>query len=399
MNGTTAESPGRRIGRTWLVIGVALAALLAVSYVVVPRATSIVVTAEFTSTTGLYPGDDVRVMGVTVGRVESIEPGPAANLVRMRVERSQPIPAEADAIIVSQSLVAARFVQLTPAYTDGDRLDDGASIPLSRTAVPVEWDRMTEQLNRLATALGPEGGNGAAAQNDSPAGPAGELVDALDATLDGQGADLHSTLIQLSDAMRILSDGRTDLFATVRNLQVFVSALSRSDQQIVEFNNRMATVSDVLGSNTDTIGSAITTLDSAVGNVTRFVRDNRDAVGTTGEQLSGVLANLAAQRDGIAQILHVAPTALANMSNIYQPAQNAVVSALAPNNFANPVDFVCSALAAAEQVDAQRGAELCVQYLGPVLATLAVDYLPLQANPTRGVTALPGQVVQSGEPR
>lgn len=391
MHKSSTDDPGRRVRRTWLVIGVGLAALLAISYAVVPRVTSIVVEADFTSTTGLYPGDDVRVMGVTVGRVESITPGPAANRVRMRVERSQPIPADADAIIVSQSLVAARFVQLAPAHTGGDTLDDGALIPLSRTAVPVEWDQMTEQLNRLAAALAPHDGD--------TAGPAGELVDALDATLDGQGADLHSTLIQLSDAMRILSDGRTDLFATVRNLQVFVSALSRSDQQIVEFNTRMATVSEVLASNTDTIGSAITTLDTAVGDVTRFVRDNRDAVGTTAEQLSDVLANLAAQRDGITQILHVAPTALANMSNIYQPAQNAVVSALAPNNFANPVDFICSALAAAEQVGAERGAELCVQYLGPVLTTLAVDYLPLQTNPMRGVTALPGQVVQSGAPR
>ncbi|CRK49336.1 Mce family protein [Rhodococcus sp. RD6.2] len=395
MRKSSTDDPGRRVRRTWLVIGAGLAALLAISYAVVPRVTSIVVEAEFTSTTGLYPGDDVRVMGVTVGRVESIEPGPEANRVRMRVERSQPIPADADAIIVSQSLVAARFVQLAPAYTGGDTLSDGALISLSHTAVPVEWDQMTEQLDRLAAALGPED-TGPDGEN---AGPAGELVDALDATLDGQGDDLHSTLIQLSDAMRILSDGRTDLFATVRNLQVFVAALARSDQQIVEFNTRMATVSEVLDSNTDTIGSAITTLDTAVGEVTRFVRDNRDAVGTTAEQLSDVLANLAAQRDGITQILHVAPTALANMSNIYQPAQNAVVSALAPNNFANPVDFICSALAAAEQVGAERGAELCVQYLGPVLTTLAVDYLPLQANPMRGVTALPGQVVQSGAPR
>lgn len=383
-----------RIGRTWIVLGAAAAVLVALSYMVVPRVTTMVVDAEFTTTTGLYPGDDVRVMGVTVGRVESIEPGPTSARVRMRIERSQPIPADADAIIVSQSLVAARFVQLAPAWTGGSRLAEGATIPLSHTAVPVEWDAMTAQLNRLATALGPDG------QDAVESGaPAGELVDALDANLDGEGADLHSTLVQLSDAMRVLSDGRTDLFATVRNLQVFVAALARSDQQIVVFNDRMATVTEVLGANTDTIGSAIATLDTAMGDVTRFVRDNRDAVTGSTEQLSDVLATLAAQRDGIAQILHVAPTALANMSNIYQPAHNAVVSALAPNNFANPVDFICSALAAAEQVGAQRGAELCVQYLGPVLKTLAFEYLPLQANPTRGVPALPGQVVPSGEPR
>lgn len=391
MTGRTSDRAAHRIRRTWLALGAVLAALVAVSYLVVPRVTTIVVTAEFTGTAGLYPGDDVRVMGVPVGRVESIEPGPTAALVRMRIRRSQPIPADADAIIVNQSLVAARFVQLTPAWTGGDRLQGGDLIDLSHTAVPVEWDAMTAQLDRLATALGPPD------PANPTVGPAGDLVNALDATLAGQGANLHETVTRLSDAMRILSDGRTDLFATVRNLQVFVSALADSDAQIVEFNDRMATVTEVLGSDTDTIGEAIATLDTAVGDVTRFVRENRDAVGASADQLSEVLANLAAQREGIAQILHVAPTALANMSNIYQPAHNAVVSALAPNNFANPVDFVCSALAAAEQVDARRGAELCVQYLGPVLKALAIDYLPLQSNPTRGVAALPGQVVRSGD--
>ncbi|MGW0041626.1 MCE family protein [Rhodococcus sp. NPDC003348] len=386
-----AVEPVRRIRRTWVVLGAVVAVLVAASYLVVPRVTTMVVEAEFTSTTGLYPGDDVRVMGVSVGRIESIRPGPTAARVRMRIQRSQPIPVDADAIIVNQSLVAARFVQLTPAWTGGERLRDGDTIGLSHTAVPVEWDAMTAQLDRLATALGPPD------PTHPETGPAGDLVDALDATLDGEGENLHTTLTRLSDAMRILSDGRTDLFATVRNLQVFVAALADSDRQIVEFNDRMATVTEVLGSDTDTIGAAITTLDTAVGNVTRFVRDNRDAVGASADQLSDVLATLAAQRDGIAQILHVAPTALANMSNIYQPAHNAVVSALAPDNFANPVDFICSALAAAEQVGAERGAELCVQYLGPVLKTLAIDSLPLQSNPTRGVTALPGQVVQSGD--
>ncbi len=31
--------------------------------------------AHFVSTTGLYEGDDVRVLGVNVGTVEKIEPG------------------------------------------------------------------------------------------------------------------------------------------------------------------------------------------------------------------------------------------------------------------------------------------------------------------------------------
>ena len=59
-------------------------------------------------------------------------------------------------MIVAPNLVAARYVQLTPAYeSSGPTMPDGAVIPVERTAVPVEWDEVKAQLTRLATELGP----------------------------------------------------------------------------------------------------------------------------------------------------------------------------------------------------------------------------------------------------
>ncbi|MDI9896861.1 MCE family protein [Rhodococcus sp. IEGM 1381] len=375
--------------RRWQLaaIAVGVAVLAAVSYTVVPRLTTTSVVAEFASTTGLYVGDDVKIMGVDVGSVSSIEPRGDHVDVELQVESSYSVPSEALAVIVSQSLVASRFVQLTPPFTGGSTMEDGQRIPISRTAVPVEWDQIKAQLARVADALGTAAPDGRA--------PLGALVDAADANLRGQGQNLATTVVQLSDALKTLSDGRTDLFAVIRNLQVFVSALSASGQQIVDFNDSMASVTDVLDSNSEQIGTALTSLDAAVGDVTRFVSANRDGLDDTLRSLQTVVGELATQRDGIAQILHVAPTALSNLNNIYQPAHNAIVSALAPNNFANPMDFICSAIAAAEEVGAQEGANLCVQYLGPLLKTLAFDYLPLSTNPIHGVGALPDQLVYS----
>ena len=55
-----------------------------------------------------------------------------------------------------QNLVAARYVELTPAYRTAARSWLMAqSIPVERTAVPVEWDEVKTQLMRLATDLGP----------------------------------------------------------------------------------------------------------------------------------------------------------------------------------------------------------------------------------------------------
>ena len=387
MTGAATRNSTRRLWNGWGLTLAAVGVLAVVSYIVVPMATTTTVQADFVNTTGLYEGDDVRVMGVRVGSVESIEPAGDHSVVTLSVDKGQPVPADANALIVSPSLVSARFVQLAPAYTGGEKLAQGARIPMARTAVPVEWDEIKDQLSQLAKAVGPT--------PSSPQGPLEALVDVGAANLDGEGASLHETITNLSEAMDTIADGEGDLFAVIRNLQIFVTALSQSGQQIVTFNDRMATVTDILNGNSDDMASALDSLDFALGRVEQFVRDIRGRLNTSLDGLATVSATLAQQRDGIEQVLHVAPTALANLQGIYQPAHNSVVSALALSNFANPINFVCSAIAAAEQVDAQEGSRLCVEYLGPLLESVKMDYPPIATNPTRGVGALPDQLVYS----
>lgn len=369
----------------WLIPFLVLGVIAVVSFGIAPWRSTHEFTAEFASARGLYPGDDVRVMGVDVGRVTRLEPDGDRVRVTFEIDADRPVPADVRAAVVAPTLVSARFVQLAPAYTGGPQLDPGSTIPIERTAVPVEWDEVTRQLAELTTELGPA--------PDDPQGPLGEVLDVAARNVEGQGLDLRATAEELSAALRTVSDGRGDLFAVVRNLQVFVDALSDSRGQIVAFNNRMASVTQILDANRDDMGSALGTLGSALGEVERFVRDNRERIGGTVDRTAELAETLAAQRDGIAQVLHVAPTALSNLQGIYQPAHNTVVSALALTNFANPVQFICSALAAAEDVDAHTGSELCVQQLGPILHLLAVDYPPIMINPTRGVGALPDQLV------
>lgn len=372
---------------TWLIPLLVLVVIAVVSFTVAPWRATDEYSAEFTTGRGLYVGDDVRIMGVEVGRITRIAPRGDRVLVTFTVDAEHRIPADAEAALMAPTLVSARFLQLTPPYTGGPELAPGGTIGLGRTAVPVEWDEITAQLARLSTDLGPT--------DDDPRGPLGEVLDVAADNVEGHGPAIRDSLQQLSAAMRTVSDGRHDLFGTLNNLQVFVDALSMSSDQIVSFHDRLASVTGVLDANRDDMGAALAGLDTVLVDVERFVRENREEIDATVDRTSVLAATLAAQRDGIAQVLHVAPTALSNLQSIYQPAHNTVVSALALTNFANPAQFVCSALAAAEQVDAHTGSELCVQYLGPILPLLAMDYPPVRINPTRGVGALPDQLVYS----
>jgi phospholipid/cholesterol/gamma-HCH transport system substrate-binding protein len=158
----TDTGPATQRGR-WLRIALAaiLAATLAVGvYLVWPSRTGHKVVDYFTSAVSLYPGDDVRVVGVPVGEIDAIEPRATDVKITMTVKDGVKVPADARAIIVAPNLVSARFVQLTPAYTGGPEFPDGGGIGLDRTAVPVEWDEVKEQLTqaqqatRAATGIG-----------------------------------------------------------------------------------------------------------------------------------------------------------------------------------------------------------------------------------------------------
>lgn len=364
--------------------------LLAVeSYLVVPRLTSYLIKIDFASATGLYVGDDIRVLGVSVGTITKITSYPDHVTVSARIDKTVSLPGEAKAAVLSQSLVSGRFVQISPVYSAGLKMKANQLIPLKRTAVPVNWKEVEAQLQRVSAELGPQ------AEGSETTGPAGELVTQTANNLRGQGNSMRNTLEYFSKAMQAIATGRTDLFGTIRNLQIFVSALAQSDAQIVSFNTRMASVSEILANNREDLASALTSLDASLHEVKDFVQTNRAAVTKSVVTLSSVLEELAARRDDIAQILHIIPTALSNLDNIYQPAHNSITSAIALSNFANPLQFICSSLAAAQKTSVEQGAKLCVKYLGPLLKMLTMEYPPIMTNPARGVGALPGQLVYS----
>ncbi|MGI9126364.1 MAG: MlaD family protein, partial [Mycobacterium sp.] len=78
------------------------------------------ITAYFTSATAIYPGDQVRVAGVKVGSIKSIEPLGTKAKMTLAVDRKVPIPADAKAVVIADNLVGARYVQLAPSYIEGE---------------------------------------------------------------------------------------------------------------------------------------------------------------------------------------------------------------------------------------------------------------------------------------
>ena len=350
------------------------------------------ITAYFTTATAIYPGDEVRVAGVKVGKVGAIDPQGTKAKLTLAVDHGIPIPADARAVIVASNLVGARYVQLAPAYgADGDSnrptMRDGAVIDTDRTAVPVEWDEIKTQLSRLATDLGPSSGVSGSS--------VGRFIDSAATAMDGNGDKLHETIKQLSDLSRVLADGSGNIVDVIKNLQTFVTVLRDSNAQIVSFQDRLASVSSVLDGSRSDLDAALTNLSSAVVDVKRFVAGSRNQTAEQVGRLSDVVRNLSDNQMALKNLLHVAPNAIGNSYNIYNPDIQSALGGFALANFSNPLQVVCAAIGAIQNATGPETGKLCSQYLGPALRLINFNYLPLPTNVYLGKSPSPWNLIYS----
>jgi phospholipid/cholesterol/gamma-HCH transport system substrate-binding protein len=344
------------------------------------------ITGHFASAVGLYPGDTVRVVGVPIGKIDSIKPGASDVEITMTVNDDVKVPADARAVIVAPNIVSARFIQLAPAYTGGPAMADGASIGSDRTAVPVEWDEVKTELTQLSTQLGPQPG--------SVQGPLAAFVNQAADTFDGNGDSFRRALRELSQTAGRLGDSRTDLFGTVKNLQVLINALSNSNEQIVQFSGHLASVSQVLADSSSNLDTTLATLNQALSDVRGFLGDNNSALIGQINRLTDFTKILSDQSDDIEQLLHVTPNGLANFYNIYDPAQGTATGLLSLPNFANPVQFICGGtFDPGSTPDNFKRAEICRERMAPVLRRITMNYPPILFHPINSITAYKGQMI------
>jgi phospholipid/cholesterol/gamma-HCH transport system substrate-binding protein len=288
---------------------------------------------------------------------------------------------------VSPKLITSRAIQLSPAYTGGPTLANGDVIPQSRTAVPVEFDDLRQQLEKLTQSLQPTQPGGVS--------PLGAIINTTADNLRGKGSHIRDTVIKLSQAVSALGDHSGDIYHTVKNLSTLVTALHDSADLMAQLNINLASVTSLLANDPDEVARAVDDLNTAAGDVTGFVADNREALGTTSDRLASVTKAVVDSLDDVKQTLHVLPNALQNFINIYEPAHGSITGILGLNNFANPITFLCGAIQAAARLNSQQSAKLCVQYLAPIIKNRQYNFLPLGLNPFINAQARPNEITYS----
>ncbi|RJQ69449.1 MCE family protein [Pseudonocardiaceae bacterium YIM PH 21723] len=321
------------------VLGKPLSRVVAIAVVVVLAATAVIwyvfaastgkhVTAYFTGAIGVYPGSDVRVLGVKVGTIDEVQPEGKQVKVQMTVDRGVKVPEGASALVFAPSIVADRYVQLTPVYHDGPEMADNTSIPVERTATPVELDQLAKSVDEVAKALGPNGAN----KN----GELADLLNTVAANVKGNGSAMNTTLKDLSKAAKTLDGSRKDAFGTVDNLQKFTGMLAANDSQVRQFAQLSQDVTKFLASEREDLGTALKELATALQMVNTLVKENHDSLKSNVDKLAAISQVLVNQRAALAEFLDNAPVALNNGVNAYDARTATLQSRIALNELNNP---------------------------------------------------------------
>ena len=240
-------------------------------------------TAYFANADNLKPNSAVRIAGVEVGKVKSVEAAdPKTGEAKVDMEiMDKGLPLHKDAQVKVRPrifLEGNMFVDIQPGTPESPILKSGGSIPASQTAAPVQFEQVLRVLQRdtrsdLQTLLqefakGLDGG-GAQAFNRSipywtPAYKYGSLAN--DATLGTQPHDLSKLVRAQGKVFRSLSSDEQALGDLVTNLNTTFAAFASQDQ------NLRAAIPAL--DNVIKVGSpALASLNDSLPSLRQFARD------------------------------------------------------------------------------------------------------------------------------
>ncbi|NKQ51564.1 MCE family protein [Amycolatopsis sp. K13G38] len=267
------ERDPRKVGIAGVLLVLVLLATAMSSGSIYRSLTSVSYSALFTEAGGLASGAEVRIGGLNVGKVDSVELEGDHVKVQFSVEGPGNLGELTGAAIKTATPLGVKFLAVLP--SGGGQLAPGAQIPVTRTSSPYDLagilGQLTTQAGELDTAK-------LATAMDTVSSTLKDTPDSLHATLDG----VNRLALTVADQDRALRDllGRANSVTGVlaqRNRELS-QLFDDGNLLLGELSRRRAVISELLTSTT-------TMLDQLTG----LVHDNQQQLQPALQQLHGVL--------------------------------------------------------------------------------------------------------------
>jgi virulence factor Mce-like protein len=237
--------------------------------------------AVFPETGQLVPGADVRIAGVTVGKVTNVQPEGLNSLVTMDLRNQYaPIPADTRAILRLKTLLGEAYIGLSTGDRTAPPLPDGGTIPSSQI-------ERTQNLDQVLNSF------------DEPTQRAlQQLLNGTFSALAGRGEDLNfangnldPAVTELAAVVGILNQQQGNVRSVVSNLGTVLTTLGSRSADI----QGLVTAGDQVFSATAARNAALT---ATVNRLPAFTAQLRATLGTLNGTLGIAKPTLAVIRAG-----------------------------------------------------------------------------------------------------
>jgi len=205
------------------------------------------VKVAFPEATQLAQSAEVRISGVKVGRVISVEPNEQTGLTDTEIEidsRYAPIPADTRAILRQKTLLGETYVEISPGQPDSPKLADGGALAQGQVAKTVELDEILrtfdpETRRQFSVWLDQQGvavGDNAAAINDTLGllTPFAEQTDEVLRVLNHQSAETRSLVRNTGEVFAALTERQGQLRDLIVNSNRVWETTARRDSELAD---------------------------------------------------------------------------------------------------------------------------------------------------------------------
>jgi phospholipid/cholesterol/gamma-HCH transport system substrate-binding protein len=263
--------------------------------------------ALFTDVTGLRDGDDVRVAGVRVGRVDSVSlAGDAGDIAKVvfRIDSDQSIYPDTVASVMYQNIVGQRYLGLSRDlnHEPAPRLAPGTQIPLDRTEPSFDVGALLNGFEPLFTLLDP-------AQVD-------RLSNAMIDAFGGDSAAIAHFVTQTSELTATFA-GRDEILGDlIINLNTVVKNLAAQDANLDGVITSARTMVSELNVRRENLISSVGSLNHAAGRIAAIGDTAYPQLAELVHREPGFAQHLLGQRDQVAFLGSNVPLVLKGLARI-----------------------------------------------------------------------------------
>ena len=248
----------------------------------------------FADVSSLKAGDTVRVAGVRVGTVNSVDLQPDNSvIVGFGADRDIVLTSGTKVAVRYLNLVGDRFLELLDAPGSTRIQPPGSVISSERTAPALDLDLLLGGLKPVVQGLNPQAVNA--------------LTNSLIQILQGQDGNLESLFAKTSDFSNSLADNSQTVQQLVDNLNAVLKTIATDGDKFSGAVDRLEKLVTGLAADRDPIGDAIAALDSGTASLADLLTEGRAPLAGSVDQLSRLAPILDSDKESLDIALQKAP--------------------------------------------------------------------------------------------